>query len=172
MRALIITFILSSYLLVVSPVSNAYTADDKKHIQDFLNQVFDHEVPQAKRLWVTAELKSDINQRLDKPLNKLSYRYWQKGSTVAWVLDEIGKERDITTGVVLKNNQVADVAVIIYRESKGGEVQIPWFTAQFQGAQAQANWQKDIDSISGATLSVNALKKQVTTALALNPHIP
>jgi uncharacterized protein with FMN-binding domain len=89
-----------------------------------------------------------------------------------WVLDEIGKERDITTGVVLKNNQVADVEVIVYRESKGGEVQIPWFTDQFQGAQSQNNWQKDIDSISGATLSVNALKKQVTIALALNHHIP
>ena len=172
MRSLFITVLLSSYLLVVSPVSNAYTADDKHKIQDFLSRVFADKVPSAKRLWLTAEVKEDLKQELKAPLKKLSYRYWQVGDTVVWVLDEIGKERDITTGVVLKNNQVADVAVIVYRESKGGEVQIPWFTAQFQGLKAQDNWQNDIDSISGATLSVNALKKQVATALALNKHIP
>ncbi|KAA3641432.1 MAG: FMN-binding protein, partial [Proteobacteria bacterium] len=47
-----------------------------------------------------------------------------------------------------------------------------WFTAQFRQATTQHTWQKDIDGISGATLSVNALKKQVTTALALNSLIP
>ena len=172
MRFCIITLILSCYLLVVSPVSNAYTADDKKQIQAFLGQIFNNNVPQAKRLWVTADLKKTLADKLGNPTNKLSYRYWQLNDTVVWVLDELGKERDITTGVVMKNNQVDDVEVIIYRESKGGEVQIPWFTAQFQGARPEDNWQKDIDSISGATLSVNALKKQVATSLVLNSHIP
>lgn len=172
MRSFIVTLIMSSYLLVTSPVSNAYTAEDTQQIKNFLTQVFDHNIPAAKRLWVTTELKSSLSQLLDKPTTKLSYRYWQKNDTVVWVLDEIGKERDITTGVVLKDNQVANVEVIIYRESKGGEVQIPWFTGQFRGVTAEDDWRNDIDSISGATLSVNALKKQVATALALNQYIP
>lgn len=171
MRYLIVLLI-TAYLLVTSPASQAYTADEKNRIQAFLNQVFAGEVPAAQRLWLTADLKGRLQQQLQSPINKLSYRYWQKNNTVVWVLDEIGKERDITTGVVFKNNRVADVEVIVYRESKGGEVQIPWFTAQFQGVNPDENWQKDIDSISGATLSVNALKKQVATAMALTDHIP
>ncbi|MCW8870596.1 MAG: FMN-binding protein [Proteobacteria bacterium] len=157
---------------MLSSVSNAYTEGEQQKIQAFLTQVFPDKIPLAKRLWLSAEYKTQLQQRLGQAPNKLSYRYWQDEDTVVWLLDEIGKERNITTAVVMKNNQVADVKVVIYRESKGGEVQIPWFTAQFQGVTSLDNWQKDIDSISGATLSVNALKKQVTMALALNALIP
>ena len=159
------------YLLMATSVSNAYTASEKTHIQSFLNQVFANNVPTPQRLWVTAELKTSLSQVRQLPPTKLSYRYWQKDTTVVWVLDEIGKERDITTGIVIQDNQIRQVKVLVYRESKGGEVQVPWFTAQFQGLSHDHNWSNEIDGISGATLSVNALKIQAATALLLNRQL-
>lgn len=160
------------YLLMVTSVSHAYTDKDKVIIQSFLNQVFIDKVPTPQRLWMTAELKESLSRVHQHPPTKLSYRYWQKDTTVVWILDEIGKERDITTGIVIQNDQIRQVKVLVYRESKGGEVQVPWFTAQFQGLRHEHNGLNKIDSISGATLSVNALKKQAATALLLTQKIP
>ncbi len=87
-------------------------------------------------------------------------------------MNEIGKERDITTAVVVKNKQIAAIKVVVYRESRGGEVQVPWFTDQFVGVDSSTDWQRNIDSISGATLSVNALKKQAELALFLSEQLP
>ena len=49
-------------------------------------------------------------------------RYWQSGSRTAWVLDEIGKEQPITTGIIVENGKILSVDVLAYRESRGAEV--------------------------------------------------
>lgn len=152
-------------------MSQSYTSDENQKVKAFLASVFQKEVPAPKRLWVNADLKPALTQILNRPVKKLSYRYWQAQGKTVWLLDELGKERDITTAVVIQNQQVQQVKVVVYRESRGGEVQVPWFTEQFIGASQQQNWQKDIDSISGATLSVNALKKQTELALYLDSQV-
>ncbi len=149
----------------------AYTADDKIKIQQFLSQKFKSEVPKPKRLWVKTVMKTAVSQILDRPSKKLSYRYWQAQGKTIWLLDELGKERDITTAVMVKNQQIAEIKVLVYRESRGGEVMIPWFNQQFIGANNQHNWQREIDSISGATMSVNAMKKQAELALYLSQQL-
>lgn len=155
-------------LLAASATGWSYTDAEKDQINQFLNSQFKQTVPKPDRLWVKGPMKQAISDILDRPSNKLNYRYWQAQDKTIWLLDEIGKERDITTAVVVKNQQIAEIKVVIYRESKGGEVQVPWFYEQFIGAQAGDNWQRGIDSISGATLSVNALKKQAELALYLS----
>ncbi len=158
-------------LLAFSSTSWSYTADDKIKIEQFLQQQFNHQPPKPARLWVKAEMQANISQILNRPAKKLNYRYWQAQGKTIWLLDEIGKERDITTAVVIKNQQIAAIKVIVYRESRGGEVQVSWFNEQFVGAQNGANWQREIDSISGATLSVNAMKKQAELALYLSQQL-
>ncbi|MCB1582787.1 MAG: FMN-binding protein [Xanthomonadales bacterium] len=158
-------------LLVTASIGHAYTPEENQKVKDFLTTVFLSEVPTPQRLWVSAELKPVLAKILDRPPKKLSYRYWQAQGKTVWLLDELGKEREITTAVVIQNQQVQQVKVVVYRESRGGEVQVPWFTEQFIGATQQQNWQKNIDSISGATLSVNALKKQTELALFLDSQI-
>jgi len=149
-----------------------YTADENKKVSRFLNQTYNQQPPKPSRLWVNDEMKKNISTLLNRPVKRLSYRYWQAQGKTVWILDEIGKERNITTAVVIKNQQVSEVKVLVYRESRGGEVQVPWFTEQFKSARANQNWQSQIDSISGATLSVNALKKQVQLALFLEQQLP
>ncbi|WP_179952247.1 FMN-binding protein [Marinicella rhabdoformis] len=148
-----------------------YSDEEKNTIKQFISDQFNGNAPKPKRLWVKAELKSQIQKILSRPIKQLSYRYWHVDNKSIWILDEIGKERDITTAVIIKGQQIEQVKVLVYRESRGGEVQVPWFTQQFVGASPDDNWQKKIDSISGATLSVNAMKKQAELALFLQKQI-
>jgi len=68
---------------------------------------------------------------------------------------------------VTADNAIQDVKVLVFRESRGWEVKYPFFTDQFN--QVQLNNEKElnkhIDGISGATLSVNALRKLARLAL-------
>ena len=44
-------------------------------------------------------------------------RYWKSGKKTAWVLEEIGKTRPITTGFVVDGGKIHMVRVLVYRES-------------------------------------------------------
>lgn len=147
------------------------SANNKNITKDFLDQTFNSEAPKPKRFWANKETQQAIKTQFNPSQIKLSYRYWQKDNTTVWILDEIGKERDITTAIVINNNKVAKVEVLIYRESRGGQVQNSRFTQQYNNKTSTNNFTKEIDSISGATLSVYALNKQVRMALWLNQNI-
>ena len=93
----------------------------------------------------------------------------------------MGKERPITTAVVVEHengiSSIREVKVLAYRESRGWEIKQGFFTRQFNGAVLQGKpsgkrrLSKQIDGISGATLSVRALKKVAQIALILDQHV-
>lgn len=139
-------------------------------IQDFLSNQFEQTIPKPQRLWINKQKQNEISSQINPNQIKLSYRYWHNNNKTVWILDEIGKERDITTGIVIENNTIQNVEVLVYRESRGGQVQNSRFTQQYYQKNSQSNLTKEIDSISGATLSVNALNKQVNLALMLNKY--
>ena len=91
-------------------------------------------------------------------------------SRSAWILEEIGKDKPITVGLVVNNNTLERIRVLIFRESRGWEVRYPFFTDQFRGAGLADEHRLDrhIDGISGATLSVRALEKLARLALYLH----
>ena len=153
------------FSLVVSSVCYANT-----EIKDFLKANFE-EVPKPQRLWIDKTKQAEIKKQFNPSQIKLSYRYWKNKDKTVWILDEIGKERNITTGIVIENQTIQKVQVLVYRESRGGQVKNPRFTQQYYQKNSQSNLIKEIDSISGATLSVNALNKQVKLALWLNHQI-
>jgi len=70
---------------------------------------------------------------------------------------------------VIKKGQIERIKVLIFRESRGWEVRYPFFTEQFSGARLIKNYQRNqpIDGITGATLSVRALKKLARLSLYL-----
>jgi FMN-binding domain len=86
----------------------------------------------------------------------------------AVIAEEIGKYRPITFMVgTTPDLAVRDVEVLVYRESRGGEVRMTRFLRQYRGKSAtsplRAN--RDIINIAGATLSVNALNLGVKRVL-------
>lgn len=129
--------------------------------------------PESKRLWLTKDLKPDIKRILGHDYAALRLRYWQYGGRTVWILEEIGKVKPITTGLVVDAGRIEEVKVLVYRESHGWEVKHPFFTDQFRGAELKENLKLDrrIDSIAGATMSVNALRKLGQLALYLDGQV-
>lgn len=157
------------FLLVALPVAAEQV---HKRPEAFLKDAFAGDVPQARTLWLTPELREGVRRILDHDLNLLRVRYWARGPRTAWILEEIGKTEPITTGIVVDSRRIHRLEVLIYRESHGGEVRYPAFTEQFRGALLGDGNRLDrgIDGISGATLSVNALIRLARLALYLDRH--
>ena len=88
----------------------------------------------------------------------------------AIVTEEIGKYRPITFMVgVDPQFKVEGAAVLIYRESRGGEVRRSRFLRQYRGKSSAdpIRINRDIVNISGATMSVQALNFSVRKLLYL-----
>ncbi len=86
----------------------------------------------------------------------------------ATIMNEKGKYEPITFVVgVDPAFRVKKVAVMVYRESRGGEVRTPRFLYQFRKKTPKDALQpgRDIVNISGATLSVRAISRGVKKAL-------
>ncbi len=147
--------------------------------EDFLAESFAGGVPEAEVIWLTAERKAVITELLGHSYPTLRVRYWRRDQRSAWVLEEIGKEQPITVGLVVNQGQLERIKVLVFRESRGWEVRHAFFTDQFRDARLDAERQLDrrIDGVSGATLSVRAMKKMATLALYLDAetraqHVP
>jgi hypothetical protein len=89
-------------------------------LKQYLNQ---SQASQSKVLWLNQSLKKRAATILGHSYQGLRVRYWQDGVRTAWILDEIGKEQPITTGIIIENNKIVAMQVLVYRESRGGEVQ-------------------------------------------------
>lgn len=140
---------------------------------EFIKQVFNDNPPKADLLWIDKELQKQVADILDHKYRGLRVRYWQQDKKSAWVLEEIGKEKPITAGIVVNNGQIELVKILVFRESRGWEVRHDFFTDQFKQARLKDDHQLDnnIDNISGATLSVRAVSKLARIALLLDQQI-
>lgn len=170
MKLYLITLILTLVLFATPGVNAGGVYQEPT---DFIEQVFENEPPKAKVLWLDKDLKKQITEILDHKYNALRIRYWQQDKRTAWVLEEIGKEKLITAGIVINKQKIEQVKVLVFRESRGWEVRHDFFTDQFKQAGIKENNQLDktIDNISGATLSVRAIRKLATIALLLDSQV-
>ncbi len=150
---------------MTNPLSS--TAEDIIDTKTFIAQTFIGQSPEIKKYWLKEQDKTIARQILGHNFNALRVRYWIEGSKSAWVLEEIGKVEPITLGVVIDQNQIQDLQVLAFRESRGWEVKFPFFTDQFSGVALAEQYElnRHIDGISGATLSVRAVTKVARLAL-------
>ena len=120
-----------------------------------------------RALWLDRDLKNEAQALLERPYAGARVRYCERDGRTAWILDEIGKTEPITTGIIIDGGRVEQVRVLVFRESRGGEVHRDAFTRQYRQASldGQNRLDRTIDSITGATLSVWALNRQVRLAL-------
>lgn len=136
----------------------------------FLREAFNDTPPAPQVMWLKGDIKEATAAILGHPYPGLRIRYWDKDARTAWILEEIGKEKPITVGLVVGPDGMEMLRVLEFRESRGWEVRYPFFTDQFGGIGLTADRQLDrhIDGISGATLSVRALQKLARLALYLH----
>ena len=163
------------------PARPAHVAAGRSALHDgaeaFLRSQLGDPLPAAKRLWLKGDLRNRVTALLGHPYPQLLLRYWRKGDQTVWILEEIGKELPITVAIHVKAGKIARLAILAYRESRGGEVQRPAFTAQYQGSALARQGRngpaldRPIDGISGATLSVRAVTRLARLALLLHAHV-
>jgi len=160
-------------VLIVLLIPWAAASETYQEPVDFIDDVFKHSSPNRASVWITRELSGPIESILGHPLAFRRVSYWEHGGRTAWILEEIGKEKPITTGIVIDNGRIERVKVLVFRESRGWEVRHTFFTDQFRQATLEPDLRLDrqIDGISGATLSVRALKKQARVALFLSQQV-
>ena len=140
--------------------------------EDFLKQAFG-DTPEAQRITLSGDLGKEVKKILGHRYKKIRVPYWQNGCRSAWILEEIGKERYITTGFVVNTQGLEKVKVLIFRESRGWEVKHDYFGEQFVNAQLtkKNKLNKRINNISGATMSVDAVTSISRMALLLHEHV-
>ncbi len=124
---------------------------------------------------VTKEVENQVKQKFYQ--DKLYY--WtisKRDSTMAYAfLDNvIGKSMPITFMVIVKiDGDVISANVIKYREAYGSEVGNKGWLQQFINFNNNSTYNigKDIDGISGATLSVKSMSKGIQKIATLYPLI-
>ena len=135
--------------------------------EQFIQNAFGANTPKLETLWMTKEVAQQADKILGHAPKQLRQRYWKSGLQTAWILDEIGKEEPITAGFIVENGKIVQASILAYRESRGWEVRHANFLKQYQGVGLLPDnfLNKNIDGISGATLSVRAMGRMARLAL-------
>ena len=135
--------------------------------EQFIKNAFGANVAKLETLWMTKEVAQQSDKILGHAPKQLRQRYWKSDLKTAWILDEIGKEEPITAGFIVESGKIVQANILAYRESRGGEVRHANFLKQYQnvGLLPDHFLNKNIDSISGATLSVRAMGRMARLAL-------
>jgi hypothetical protein len=177
-RAFLRRYIFLLRLLAICVLTAGSTAHAEKYEflsqRDFLAGAFPGTKPSAEKLTVTPALAERLAAIFRHRFREDRLRYWHSGNRSAWLLEEIGKEKPITIGVVVDNAQLVSIAVLVYREGHGMEVAEPAFTGVFPGAALVTRdnttdmLDRDIDNITGSTLSVRAMTRTARAALVLD----
>jgi len=157
----------------------AFAEEEKKfQLQVYLTkkQAFKIAFPRAdeikkERLWLTKEEIRAIEEIYMYKIYESRFTFYtgiKNGKSMGSMLIDniIGKSFPITFMTVLNTDgTVRDVEIMVYREPQGWEVRYKSFRSQFYGKDTSSN-SNEILSISGATLSVRAIKSGVYKTLA------
>ena len=157
-------------LLTLLGAGTAHADDAYQSPEKFLQEAFSNTTPDPGVIWLNGDVRDTASKILGHPYPGLRIRYWGEGDRTAWILEEVGKVKPITVGLVVNDTGLEKIQVLAFRESRGWEVRYPFFTDQFTGIGLTDKHELDrpIDGISGATLSVRALKKLSRLALYLH----
>lgn len=156
--------------------------DGPEHVKVYLTleEALSRSFPEADSVWSetwtpTQAERTRIERRLgwrlaDSTFTIFRGRLGDEDRGYATVSHEIGLYKPITFMVkVGVDKKVESVHVMVFRESRGGEVRRGRFLAQYNGKSIgnPIRINRDIIGITGATLSVRAMNAGVKKALAI-----
>ena len=175
-RYSVVIFIFAAFLffLVFSAFSSAWSEEIFMTKKDFITEAFKGGSSEKLSLIFKGEVKEVSKKIMGHKYRKVRFRYWKNNTRTAWILKRIGKVMPITAGFIVENCKIASVHVLVYRESHGWEIKYPFFRDQFGGMFLVEGYKlnRQVDGITGATLSVNSMKKMTELALALHSLVP
>ena len=161
-------------------MSCLFATDIKTSCEEYLSDQFPVAVEfNMHILKLTEDIKKTVQTKVKQKFYRDKLYYWnisQGDSTIAYAfLDNvIGKSMPITFLVILNiNGDIIRSNVIKYREAYGGEVDNKGWLRQFENRNNNSSYEisKDIDGISGATISVKSMSKGIQKISMLFPLI-
>ena len=147
-----------------------------RHAEDRAGVVLSEErARDLRRVALDTRAKARLAQRLGYTPARDSYTIFMaltqgKVDGYAVIDDELGLHQPITFATRLTSRGVVDrVEIMVYREPRGDEVRDPRFRKQFEGKTAAdpLRIDRDIDAVSGATVSSASLATGVRRAAIL-----
>lgn len=165
-------------LLVSISLLTANDIKDKSEetIEKFFNGNVEYEMIVFK---IPLDLKNKIERKVQQTFSHDKLYIWkvrENGKVVGFaVLDNVlGKSMPITFLVIFDMNcKILNSSVIKYREPYGGAVKNENWNAQFKNKDSSSSYEvgKEINGISGATISVHSVSKGIHKLALLLPEI-
>ena len=166
-------------IVIISFSTFSFAEEEKKfQLQVYLTkkQAFEIAFPRADTIkkekhWLTENETHAIEKLCLQTIKETRFTFYsgmKNGKPMGHMLIDniIGKSFPITFMTVLNiDGTVRDVEIMVYREPQGWEVKYKSFRSQFYGKDSSSD-SREILSISGATLSVGAIKRGVYKAMA------
>lgn len=171
-----INLVMTALWLVMSAQALAISGYDETEfmtVDAFLSQVYGEPLPGMSLLPLRGDLRDQVETALGHRYRGLRLRYWQQGNVTTWIIDEKSKDMPMTLAVAVGPAGITHLNVLVYREPRGGEVHQAFFRQQFVGMTLQddLSLSREVDGITGATLSVDAVSRVAAMALLLHQHV-
>ncbi|MDH3345684.1 MAG: FMN-binding protein [Kiritimatiellaceae bacterium] len=132
------------------------------------------QLPVKQALKLKGEVAQAVRSVYGGRYPALSIPYWQQAGKRVWILKARGKHGYVHAGFVVEEGRLIKTEVLAFKEQRGKFINTSRFLRQFTGVGLKKNGQLDrrIDGYSGATLSVNSMKKMARLALLLDSLVP
>ena len=156
-----------------------FTSEIKDKSIETIKSFYKHDIKiDSKKFSISKKTKRIIQNKIKQKFYRDQIHYWiikVDGKYHYALLDNtLGKTMPITFLVLFDENQeVIHSSIIKYREGYGGEISGKNWLNQFLGMRNDSllKFEKDIDGITGATISVKSFTKGISKLSLLLPHI-
>jgi hypothetical protein len=130
--------------------------------------------PPPRTLSLTGETAQAAARLLGHPVHQPTVTFWREDGVTVWILTARGKAHPMTAGFVVAQGRLMNSALLESRDQRVKAVRTEAFLNQFKGATLDRDRKLDrsIDGITGASISVNAMKNMARLALYLDSLTP
>ena len=166
-------------LLIIFFFAFCFSSEIKSKSVEAIKSFYKKEIKiDSKKFSIPKKLKKTIQNKVKQKFYRDQIYYWvidiDDKKHYALLDNTIGKTMPITFLVMFNENQeVIHSSIIKYREGYGGEISGRHWLDQFLGMKNDSlfKFEKEIDGITGATISVKSFTKGISKLSLLLPYV-
>ncbi len=167
------------FLFSIMFITLVFSSEIKDKSVETIKSFYQKEIKlENKKFSIPKKLKKTIQNKVKQKFYRDQIYYWvidiDDKKHYALLDNTIGKTMPITFLVMFNENQeVIHSSIIKYREGYGGEISGRHWLDQFLGMKNDSlfKFQKEIDGITGATISVRSFTKGISKLSLLLPYV-